>query len=101
MAKNINICNAERPMNFDQMVGQKTVVENLRQQAIRKEFFSVTFWKDNLDLEKQQWRALFRVLSIASTQMNTVIHVDVVNLVRRFLPVLQILWNWTLPAIQE
>ena len=39
MAKNINICNAERPMNFDQMVGQKTVVENLRQQAIRKEFF--------------------------------------------------------------
>ena len=27
MAKNINICNAERPMNFDQMVGQKTVVE--------------------------------------------------------------------------
>lgn len=91
MAKNINICNAERPMNFDQMVGQKTVVENLRQQAIRKEFFSVTFWKDNLDLEKQQWRALFRVLSIASTQMNTVIHVDAVNLVRRFLQVLQIL----------
>ena len=39
MAKNINICNVERPMNFDQMVGQKTVVENLRQQAIRKEFF--------------------------------------------------------------
>lgn len=39
MAKNINICNAERPMNFDQMVGQKTVVDNLRQQAIRKEFF--------------------------------------------------------------
>lgn len=39
MAKNINICNTERPMNFDQMVGQKTVVENLRQQAIRKEFF--------------------------------------------------------------
>lgn len=39
MAKNINICNAERPMNFDQMVGQKTVVENLRQQAIHKEFF--------------------------------------------------------------
>lgn len=39
MAKNINICNAERPMNFDQMVGQKTVVENLRQQTIRKEFF--------------------------------------------------------------
>lgn len=39
MAKNINICNAERPMNFDQMVGQKTVVENLRQQAIRKKFF--------------------------------------------------------------
>ena len=30
MAKNINICNAERPMNFDQMVGQKTVVDNLR-----------------------------------------------------------------------
>ena len=39
MAKNINICDVERPMNFDQMVGQKTVVENLRQQAIRKEFF--------------------------------------------------------------
>lgn len=39
MTKNINICNAERPMNFDQMVGQKTVVDNLRQQAIRKEFF--------------------------------------------------------------
>lgn len=39
MAKNINICNVERPMNFDQMVGQKTVVDNLRQQAIRKEFF--------------------------------------------------------------
>ena len=39
MAKNINICNVARPMNFDQMVGQKTVVENLRQQAIRKEFF--------------------------------------------------------------
>ena len=35
------IYNAERPVNFDQMIGQELVVENIRNQSIRNEFFPV------------------------------------------------------------
>lgn len=35
------ICNIERPKNFDQVIGQEMVVENIRNQSIRNHFFSV------------------------------------------------------------
>ena len=35
------IYNAERPVNFDQMVGQTLVVENIRNQSIKDQFFPV------------------------------------------------------------
>lgn len=35
------IYNIERPKNFDQMVGQEMVVENIRNQSIKNRFFSV------------------------------------------------------------
>lgn len=35
------IYNVERPINFDQMVGQEMVVENIRNQSIRNSFFPV------------------------------------------------------------
>ena len=35
------IYNAERPISFDQMIGQEMVVENIRNQSIRGSFFPV------------------------------------------------------------
>ena len=35
------IYNLERPTNFDAMVGQEIVVENIRNQSIRNQFFQV------------------------------------------------------------
>ena len=35
------IYNLERPTNFDAMVGQEIVVENIRNQSIRNQFFPV------------------------------------------------------------
>lgn len=35
------IYNSERPLNFDQMIGQEKVVENIRNQSIKEQFFPV------------------------------------------------------------